>query len=77
LLVGTIVKKAMKLVFAVIALIVVLVATGALNLTFGDIWTKAMDFLPKLYESGKGILDVLPYTSASFLIGLGLALWRA
>lgn len=74
---GTIIKKAIKLVLAVIALIIVLVATGSLNITFEDLWGKAMEFLPKLYESGSGYLDVLPYTSATFLIGLGLALWKA
>ncbi|MBA7502162.1 hypothetical protein ES706_00744 [subsurface metagenome] len=74
---GTIIKKAIKLVLAVIALIIVLVATGSLNITFEDLWGKAMEFLPKLYESGSGYLDVLPYTSATFLIGLGLAFWKA
>ncbi len=77
LLVGAIIKKVIKLALAVMALIIVLVATGSMTVTFEDLWGKAMEFLPKLYESGEGYLDVLPYTSATFLIGLALALWKA
>lgn len=77
LLVGTIVKRAVKLVLAVIALVAVLVATGSLSLAFKDLWEKAMEFLPKLYEFGAGYLNALPYTSISFLIGFALALGKA
>ncbi|GAI55095.1 unnamed protein product [marine sediment metagenome] len=77
ILVGTIIKRAIKLVLAVVALIIILAVTGSLDMTFEDLWGKAMELLPKLYETGSGYLDVLPYTSASFLIGLGLALWKA
>jgi hypothetical protein len=31
-----------------------------------------MKFLPKLYDIGSGWLNVLPYSSVSFLIGLAL-----
>lgn len=76
LLVGAIVKKAFSLVLLVVALVVVLVATGALSLTFQDIYEKAMQFLPRLYDAGSGWINVLPYSSAAFLVGLALGLWK-
>lgn len=74
LLVGTIVKRTVKLVIAIAALIIVLVATGAISLTFQDIFDKAMDFLPKL--TGGGLIGALPWSSVAFLVGLALGLWR-
>jgi uncharacterized membrane protein (Fun14 family) len=72
LLVGAIVKRGFKLLIAVVALIIVLVATGILSLTFTDLFNEAMNFLPKLYDVGHGWLNVLPYSSVTFLIGLAL-----
>jgi uncharacterized membrane protein (Fun14 family) len=76
LLVGAVVKKALKLIIAVVVLVVILVTTGALSLTFTDLYDQAMNFLPKLYDVGVGWLNVLPYSSVSFLIGLALGLWK-
>ncbi|MEM3402115.1 MAG: hypothetical protein QXT22_01370 [Candidatus Hadarchaeales archaeon] len=76
LLVGAVVKKAVKLLIAVVALVVVLIATGAISLRFQDIYSKAMEFLPKIYESGSAVVNVLPYSSAAFLIGLAIGLWK-
>jgi len=75
LLVGVVIRAALKLVIFIAALIIVLVATGVLSLTFTDLYDKAMKYLPKLYDSGSGWLNVLPYSSAAFLIGLALGLW--
>ncbi len=72
LLVGAIVKKGFKLLVVVVALIIVLVATGVLSLTFTGLFDAAMNFLPKLYDVGSGWLNVLPYSSVAFLIGLAL-----
>jgi uncharacterized membrane protein (Fun14 family) len=72
LLVGVIVKKGFKLLIAVVALIIVLIATGILSLTFTSLFDEAMKFLPKLYDAGQGWLNVLPYSSVAFLIGLAL-----
>jgi len=72
LLVGAIVKKGFKLLIAVVALIIVLVATGILSLTFTGLFDEVMKFLPKLYDVGIGWLNVLPYSSVAFLIGLAL-----
>jgi uncharacterized membrane protein (Fun14 family) len=72
LLVGAIIKKGFKLLILVFALIIVLIATGVLSLTFSDLFAEAMKFLPKLYDTGIGWLDVLPYSTITFLIGLVL-----
>lgn len=72
LLVGAIIKKAAKLLVVVVALVIVLIATGVLSLSFSDLYTQAMNFLPKLYDVGSGWLNVLPYSSVAFLVGLAL-----
>ena len=56
----------------VIVLIVVLIATGILTLTFGDFFTQAMSILPKLYDVGVAWLNVLPYSAITFIIGVVL-----
>jgi len=75
LLVGVIVKRAVKLIFAIVALVIILIVTGAISLGFSDIYDKAMEFLPKL-TGGGGIIGILPYSSAAFLVGLALGLWK-
>lgn len=74
LLAGAIIKKGFKLLILIVALIIVLILTGVLSLTFGDVFTEAMKLLPKLYDAGAGWLNVLPYSSITFLIGLVLGL---
>ena len=76
LLVGAVIKRALKLMVVIAALVIVLVATGAVSLTFRDIYDKAMEFLPRLIDLGGGLKDVLPYSSVAFLIGLALGLWK-
>ena len=72
LLAGAIIKKGLKLLVVVVALIIVLIATGILSWTFAGLYASAMQFLPKLYDLGHGWLNVLPYSSVAFLIGLAL-----
>lgn len=76
LLVGLIVKKTFKLLIVIAVLIAVLVAVGAISLTFQDVYSRALEILPKLIQTGRSELDVLPYSSLGFLIGLGLGLWK-
>jgi uncharacterized membrane protein (Fun14 family) len=76
LLAGFIVKRTLKLVLAVVALVTVFIVTGYAHLTFEDLWSRAMDFLPRLVDLGGGIRDVLPYSSVFFLLGLVLGLWK-
>jgi uncharacterized membrane protein (Fun14 family) len=74
LLVGAVIKRALKLLILVVVLVIVLIATGILSLTFSGLFAEAMKFLPKLYDLGHGWLNVLPYSSIAFLIGLALGL---
>lgn len=76
LLIGLIVKRTFKLVILAIALIIVLVVTGYISLTFTEIYDKAMEFLPRIVNTGLALGDVLPYSSIAFLIGLALGLWK-
>jgi uncharacterized membrane protein (Fun14 family) len=72
LLVGVVIKRGLKLLVVVVALIIVLIATGIVSLTFGDLYATAMQFLPRLYDLGNELLNILPYSSVAFLIGLAL-----
>jgi high-affinity Fe2+/Pb2+ permease len=68
LLVGAILKKALKILILVVALIVVLIFTGILSVTLGDVFSA----LPKLYDVGIGWLNILPYSSVAFIVGLAV-----
>ena len=72
LLVGAVIKKGLKFLVLIVALVIVLVVTGILSVTFSGLYAQAMQFLPKLYDVGHGWLNVLPYSSVTFLVGLVL-----
>ena len=74
--VGLIVKHAIKLMFAIAALAILLVLSGAISLTYQDIFCQAFKVLARIIEIIRVFVDVLPYSSLTFLIGLGLGLWR-
>jgi len=76
LLVGFIVKHTIKLMFAIAALLILLVFTGFISITYQDIFTQALKFLPKIIGTGSGLVDMLPYSSLTFIIGLALGLWK-
>ena len=76
LVVGLIVKRTIKLMFAILALVILLIFTGVISITYQDIFTQALKFLPNIIGTGSGALGILPYSSLTFLIGLGLGLWR-
>ena len=76
LLVGLILKHTIKLMFAIAALVILLVLFGAVSLTYRDIFDQALKFLPRIIGTGSGLVDMLPYSSLTFLIGLALGLWR-
>ena len=76
LFVGVIVKHSVKLVFLVAALVILLVLTGNLSLTFQDVLDQAIKFLPKIIGTSSGLINVLPYSATTFIIGLALGLWK-
>jgi uncharacterized membrane protein (Fun14 family) len=76
LFVGLIVKRSIKLMFAIAALVALLVLTGLVSLTAQDVFDQALKFLPRIIGTGSGLIDVLPYSATTFLIGLALGLWK-
>ncbi len=77
LLVGAVIKRALKLLVLVAALVIVLIATGILSVTFSGLFAGIMKALPTLYGLGHSWLNVLPFSSVAFLIGLALGLFFA
>jgi uncharacterized membrane protein (Fun14 family) len=76
LLVGVIIKRGLKLVIPIIALVIVLVATGAISLGFKDLYQKATEFLPRIAGEAEVLANILPYTSVSFLVGLAIGFFK-
>ena len=76
LLVGVIAKQSVKLTFSILALVVLLVLTGFISLTFQDVFSQAMKVLPPIIDTGSGLIDALPYSTITFIIGLALGLWK-
>jgi uncharacterized membrane protein (Fun14 family) len=76
LLSGFIIKHTVKLIFCIIALIIILIAMGYISFTYPDIYDKTMEFLPTIIELGGGFKNVLPYSSITFLIGIAIGLWK-
>lgn len=76
LLIGVLIKKTINIVIIGIALLIVLIATGVISITYRDIYDKAMETLPEILSETRGWIGVLPYSSISFLIGLSLGLWK-
>lgn len=76
LLIGAIIRRTMKLVTLLAALVIVLVVTGFLNMTFQDLMDKAMEMLPRIVTTSRDAVNLLPYSSTSFLIGLAIGLWK-
>ena len=76
LVAGVIVKRSIKLMVAVAALVGLLVLLGVVSLTVHDVYDQAMKILPRIIGTGRGVLDVLPYSATTFLIGLGVGAWK-
>ena len=76
LLVGVIVKNSFKLLFTIGALLILLVLTGYISLTYHDVFDQAMKILPQIIPAGSGFFEILPYSTATFIIGLAVGLWK-
>ena len=80
LIVGVIIKRAFKLIVVVIALVLILIAFGYMAMPslpgFGELFQNAMKYLPLIQKEGGALVNLFPYSSASFLVGLGLGVWR-
>jgi uncharacterized membrane protein (Fun14 family) len=76
LLVGVVLKNSFKLLFTVGALLILLVLTGYISLTYQDVFDQAMKFLPQIIPTGSGFVKILPYSASTFIIGLAVGLWK-
>ncbi len=76
LLVGFIVKHTIKLIFAIAALVILLIFFGAVSITYQEIFDQALKLFPRIIGTGSGFIDMLPYSSLTFIIGLTLGLWK-
>ena len=73
ILLGVIVKRVFKLAMAIVALVVLLVVTGYLNLAW------SMPSAPTVYyvfNQAVGLASLLPISSVTFLAGAAIGLWK-
>jgi len=75
LLVGFIVKHTVKLVFAIAVLAMFLVFTGFISITYQEIFTQVLMLMPKIIAIVSGVIEMLPFSSVTFIIGLAVGLW--
>ncbi len=79
LLVGAILKKAAKLGIAIIALLIILAATGYYTFNLQPN-TATISFvyqnLAPAASKAESFATVLPLTSGAFLVGLALGIWK-
>ena len=82
LLLGFVVKRVFKLALAIVALIVVLVVTGYVNLNLNQnqsgqqLIYRAYSYVPTVVSTVQQVGTLLPLTSAAFLAGIALGLWK-
>ncbi len=79
-LVGVVLKKTVKLGLAILSLVGLLVAAGYINLKFSDSSKttiyKVVSEVPTVASEASGVASILPITSAAFLVGLALGIWK-
>jgi uncharacterized membrane protein (Fun14 family) len=75
-LVGAAIKRTIKLLVVVAALAILLVAFGYVSISFTQLLSAAQAYLPRLLSMGGELAHILPYSSAAFLVGLALGLWK-
>jgi uncharacterized membrane protein (Fun14 family) len=77
LLIGIIIKRTVKLAIIILILILILGALGYISLpSIQDIIQKASEYLPMIWREAGGLINVLPYSSITFIIGLLLGIWK-
>ena len=82
LLLGVVVKRVFKLALAIVALVVVLVVTGYVNLSLNqnavgkETIYRAYSYVPAVVSTVQQVPTLLPLTSAAFLAGIALGLWK-
>ena len=79
-LVGIVLKKTVKLGLAILSLVGLLVATGYINLQLSQ---SSEATIYRVFSQGQQVASqastfasILPVTSAAFLVGLALGVWK-
>ena len=79
-LVGIVLKKTVKLGLAILSLVGLLVATGYINLQLSEPSTATIynvfSAVPQAASQASTFANILPITSAAFLVGLALGVWK-
>ena len=79
-LVGIVLKKTLKLGLAIASLVALLVATGYVNLQLSDSSKTTIYRVFSQAQTAAGqssaVASILPVTSAAFLVGLALGIWK-
>ena len=78
-LTGLVLKKTVKLGLAIVSLVGLLVATGYINLQLSESSKATIYrvFSPaQVASQASAAANILPITSAAFLVGLALGIWK-
>ncbi len=77
---GVVVKRVFKLALAIISLVVLLVLTGYVNLNPDGVSKEtiyhAYSYAPSIASTTSQVATLLPLTSAVFLAGIAIGLWK-
>ena len=79
LLAGVVVKRVFKLVIGIVALVILLAVAGYVNFQPGSLSSQvenAFSQSGRVSATVSEIASVLPISSAIFLVGLALGLWK-
>jgi uncharacterized membrane protein (Fun14 family) len=80
ILLGVIIKRAIKLALAIVSLVVLLAATGYLNLAWSTPSANTVYYVfnraQPVATQAIGLASLLPISSATFLIGAAIGLWK-
>jgi uncharacterized membrane protein (Fun14 family) len=81
LFIGIIVKKALKLGLAILSLVILLAATGYITVNPQHIFQGVIQYAfspgsTAAASQAAGLVSILPYASAAFLVGLAVGIWK-
>ena len=80
ILLGVIIKRAIKLALAIVALVVLLVVTGYLNFAWSTPSANTIYYVfngaQPVAAQAVGLASLLPISSAAFLAGAAIGLWK-
>ena len=86
LLIGVIIKKTVKLGLVVLALIIILAATGYISISPQQLAQQIIQRAASLgggslnpstlTSQAQGLASILPYTSLAFIAGVAVGIWK-